>query len=243
MSFDILEAITSKEFIATFSSLVAGASGVAYKAYKEITKKIEAQGAKTAEVVGRAIHSSIEDAIDNHRHTRSEQFVVAEFHMEEYATAVTVTAPEMAKTLVCASGCGTIDEIAEIWGFAVKTCIVRSGMSVFAKVINRNGFTKMTADEFDDLIDNLSGIPRKDGRKRETNYDLFDVFANSMLAYFKKEKIKVRVQHIRQTIDRYFLRQTVSNIMYECLELSRQYHATKENRANELSDQIKREIK
>lgn len=250
---ETIELFTSKEFLATIGSGIVALAGIVVKVNKEISKRIEAreqlskqqmeeQSLRTAAIIAGVMHSEIESSLDNHRHVRNTQISIAEDRLTEYATAVTVTAPDMAKSLVCDMSCGNVEEIAEMWGFSVMMAITHTGLGVMVKVINRNGFLRMSSEEFDDLIDNLSGIPRRDGKLRDKDYDLFKAFAKSMYSYFHKEKIKVRIAHIEKTLDRMFLRQTVSNIMYECLNLSKEYHDSKSQRSTDLSDRIKRDI-
>jgi hypothetical protein len=59
---------------------------------------------------------------------------------------------------------------------------------------------------------------------------------------FRHEKIQLRVDWIEKNMDHVFMRKLVSDIIYECRDISEAHYKTGEEKAKELPQKIMREL-
>lgn len=226
---DALELVTSKEFLGVVAAAGSSLAGVVVKVRREMARREERIVSSLAGVIVGSTRATVRDSLISYEHARLEQIGIAEKRLSEYATVVTMTAGDMARSIVTENESGVVEEIAELWACSVQLTITHVCLSDIIRVLSKTELSSLNDRDLHELIDDLTE-------------EVFHSFLTSMRGYFRKEKIRLRIKFIEDTLDRGFMRQTIAAIIYECMSISVSYHSGEGTRDAELSGRVQRDI-
>jgi len=185
---------------------------------------------KVAIVIAKTTHESIEDSLERRHHTRNALIDATRNLLSDYGSTVTRTSRSAVEQMVCNEQCTTIDLLCALYADCVLNTFMTDVLNFFIReVISKNGFRERTERQIESLIDDV--------RSRS-----FSIFLGSMRRRFRHEKIQLRVDWIEKNMDHVFMRKLVSDIIYECRDISEAHYKTGEEKAKELPQKIMREL-